>query len=120
MNDTEEREVRTTTGEDRIGDAGARKGERKIDVVAHTIGDEEVAPVFQAITRVVERGTEREIVIGPAETLTKSDASSQHLHVFVGVVVVSIVVSTRVRAITIESIVVVGTAIIARTHVSIT
>ena len=119
MNDTENEKSEPPRGEDRIGDAGARKGERKVDVVAHTIGDEEVAPVFQAITRVVERGTEREIVIGPAETLTKSDASSQHLHVFVGIVVVSIVVSTRIGAITIESIVVVGTAIIARTHVSI-
>ena len=113
-----EREVRTTTREDRIGDTGARQGEGKVDIVAHPIADEEVAPVFQAITRVVERGTEREVVIWPTETFTKPDASSKHLHVLVGIVVVGIVISTRVRAISIETIIV-GITIIARVHVGV-
>ena len=78
----------------------------EVDVVAVSVGDEEVLPGLQHVANVAQFKQEGDVVIGPAETFSKPYAESECLAIFVGVVGVGVVVGTASRAVEIVIIVV--------------
>ena len=61
-------EIRTSTRENGIVYGVARKAEAQVEVVAVSVGDNEVLPRFQVISLESCFGSKCEIIVGPAQT----------------------------------------------------
>ena len=117
-----EQELRTAPGEDGVDGRTAREGEAQVDVVARTVGNEEVLPVLEHVAGIGELSHEGEIVIRPAQTLTPSEGETQNLDILVGVVIVLVVVIAH-TSISVEVVVVVvlvvGRVVVVVAHVGL-
>ena len=76
-------ELRTATGIDRVVDAGTRELQVEREVVARTIGDKQIRPVFHHIHLVTQLAIEGKVVVRPAKTLSVTEADTKGAKVLV-------------------------------------
>ena len=109
-----QRELAASASVEWVVDTATREGETEDDRVGHTIVHIiEVFPVFEVIPLVAEFGSEGEIVIGPAETLTEADGDTRHLEELVGVVGVFVTVLVVVTVVAVVDTITVGVSPVA-------
>ena len=112
-------EVGASTWEESVVDARAVEVEGEVDVVAVSVGDEEVLPVLQHIACISECHAEGEVVVGPAETFSESYAQSYQAYPFVGVVVVGVVVVTGVCTVSVVIVIEVVVIVVVEVGVNV-
>ena len=86
------KELRTAAREELVVRRHARKREVEVQVVAVTVGYDEVTPVAQHVALVSQLNRELEVVVGPAQALSPTERHADQLDVCVGVVVVFVVI----------------------------
>ena len=75
------RELRALTRVDRLVDGRTTKGNLHGELVCHTILHNEVVPILQCIATILSLDIEREVRVGPLESLTQTESYTERTEV---------------------------------------
>ena len=78
------RELRSRTGIDRLVDGRTRQRNLERELVCHAVAHDEVVPVLEAVTRILRLEIEREVGVGPLESLAEARGQTERTEIHRG------------------------------------